>query len=601
MLTTVLIGFLAGLITSISPCVLPMVPILLADPAAATDPAVPDAELASPFAATAAAASASVSVAVAAPPRRRVSVRRPLGIVAGLVLSFSLSTLFGSLVLDALGLPQDLLRHIGIAVLALIGVGLLSHRVSAVLERPFARLPRRAVNVRGNGVLLGLGMGLLFAPCAGPVLATIAVVGATHQFGVRTIALTFAFAIGAALPLLVLALARDAIFRRAGALRRHAARLRMAGGVVMIAMAMVLAFNWADPLQRHVPGYTAALQRKVEANNRAMARLHDLVDADAAKAAPAAFASNCAPGSSELQECGMAPEFTGVTAWLNTPGGRPLTMADLHGKVVLIDFWTYSCINCQRTLPYVEGWAKKYADAGLVVVGVHSPEFAFEHVRSNVTSEAAALGVNYPIAMDNDFGTWKAWANDYWPAEYLVDPTGEVRHASFGDGSYESTETLIRQMLAEAKPKSVLGSPLATDPEPITGGTPETYLGYSHSLPISGTAPDPQQDQAVQYQYSGRQYTETIALSGTWTIGREAMTAGPGAELRFDYQADKAYLVVGGDGTIDVAVDGVHVRTVAVHGVPTLYQLTDSPPKDGRGILTLKLGPGLEAYDFTFG
>jgi thiol-disulfide isomerase/thioredoxin len=489
----------------------------------------------------------------------------------------------------------------GIGVLALIGVGLLSHRVSAVLERPFARLPRRAVNVRGNGLLLGLGMGLLFAPCAGPVLATIAVVGATHQFGPQTIALTFAFAIGAALPLLALALAREAIYRRAGLLRRHATRLRTVSGMVMLGMAAVLAFNWADPLQRDVPSYAAALQRKVETNSRALTRLHALVSAGRPSTVPAAFTANCAPGHSELEDCGTAPEFTGITAWLNTPNGQPLSIADLRGKVVLIDFWTYSCINCQRTLPYVEGWAKKYAAAGLVVVGVHTPEFSFEHARSNVVSQAAALGVNYPIAMDNDFATWKAWANDYWPAEYLIDATGQVRQQSFGDGSYESTEGLIRQLLIQTRSGADLGTPMASDPEPITGGSSETYLGYSHNLPVSGTEPEPQQDRTVQYQYSGRLFTDQIALAGTWTLGREWMTAGPGAELRFDYQARKVYLVVGGEGQIDVAVDGAHVNTVQVHGVPTLYQLTDVAPKGSRGVLTLKFGAGLEAYDFTFG
>ncbi|HEX3610753.1 MAG TPA: cytochrome c biogenesis protein DipZ [Sporichthyaceae bacterium] len=589
---TILIGLLAGMITSLSPCVLPMVPILLADPATLEESDAP--------------AQASVEEgggpAVAAPPRKRVSVRRPLGIVSGLVLSFSLSALFGSIVLDAFGLPEDLLRKIGIGVLALIGVGLVSHRVAAILERPFARLPKRAVNTRGNGLVLGLGMGLLFAPCAGPVLATIAVVGATHRFGFRTITLTFAFAIGAALPLLVLALARDAILSRAGFLRRHAVRLRTTGGVVMIAMAVVLAFNLADPLQRHVPRYTEVLQSKVEENNDAASRLRSLVTGEDRKASPLATDEGCAPDSDVIQNCGPAPEFAGITSWLNTPDGKPLKISDLAGKVVLVDFWTYSCINCQRTLPYVEGWAKKYAADGLVVVGVHSPEFAFEHVKSNVVEQAARLGVRYPIALDNDFSTWNAYSNEYWPAEYLIDATGTVRHRSFGEGSYQTTENLIRQLLSQAKQGVNLGTAsVGTDPEPITGGTGETYLGYGHALAVSGTAPDPVKDRPTPYRYDGRLYPDTVALNGTWTIGPQQMTAGPGAALRLDYQADKVYLVLGGDGTVDVVLDGKHVNTVPVKGVPTLYQLTTAPPKKGRGVLQLSFGPGIQAYDFTFG
>jgi cytochrome c biogenesis protein CcdA/thiol-disulfide isomerase/thioredoxin len=579
---TVLIGFLAGVITSISPCVLPMVPILLADPTVLGDEAV-------------------------TPVAGRRSVR-PYLIVTGLVLSFSLSALFGSLLLDALNLPQDFLRNAGIVVLALIGLGLLSHRFASVIEKPFARLPKRAVTEfagrgGGNGFVLGLGMGLLFAPCAGPVLATIAVVGATHRFGLHTVALTVAFALGAALPLLILALARDAIFTRAGFLRRHANRVRMAGGVVMLTMALALSFSWTDPLQRHVPRYTEVLQDHVEANQDAAGRLRSLVADDANATSPLATGQGCDSGSEVLQQCGPAPEFAGVTNWLNTPDGKPLSLAALRGKVVLIDFWTYSCINCQRTLPYVEGWASKYAKDGLVVVGVHSPEFAFEHVKSNVISQAAALGVKYPIAMDNDFKTWTAYSNEYWPAEYLIDATGNVRHRSFGEGDYSISEKLIRQVLAEAHSGVDLGAPTVTAvPEPLTVGTQETYLGYHHGLALSGTKGKPVKDASATYRFGGRLYSDTFALDGPWTLGPESITAGrDGARLRLDYQADKVFLVLGGTGTVKVELDGKTVKTVDVKDAPTLYNLISRNAKDARGVLTLTFSSGVQAFAFTFG
>jgi cytochrome c biogenesis protein CcdA/thiol-disulfide isomerase/thioredoxin len=588
---TVFIGFLAGVITSISPCVLPMVPILLADPAVLADEP-----------AAAAAGSGAVAVAVAAPPSTRRSVR-PYLIVAGLVLSFSLSALFGSLLLDALHLPQDFLRNAGIVVLALIGLGLLSHRFSSILEKPFARLPKRAVDTGGNGFVLGMGMGLLFAPCAGPVLATIAVVGATHRFGLHTAALTFAFALGAALPLLILALARDAIFTRAGFLRRHAGRVRTAGGVVMLVMALALTFSWTDSLQRHVPRYTEVLQDHVEGNQDAAGRLRALVADDTTAASPLATGEGCAADSEVLQQCGPAPEFTGVTDWLNTPDGKPLSLAGLRGKVVLIDFWTYSCINCQRTLPYVEGWANKYAKDGLVVVGVHSPEFAFEHVRSNVVSQAAALGVKYPIAMDNDFKTWTAYSNEYWPAEYLIDARGNVRHRSFGEGDYSISEKLIRQALAEAHADADLGQPLVTEaPEPLTVGTQETYLGYKHGLAMSGTRGKERRDVPAAYRFGGRLFQDTFALDGRWTLGPESISAGRnGARLRLDYQADKVFLVLGGTGTVRVQLDGKDIATVDVKDAPTLYNLVSRDSKGERGVLTLTFSKGVQAFAFTFG
>jgi thiol-disulfide isomerase/thioredoxin len=187
---------------------------------------------------------------------------------------------------------------------------------------------------------------------------------------------------------------------------------------------------------------------------------------------------------SGVGDFGPAPEFTGISTWLNSP---PLTMAQLRGKVVLIDFWTYSCINCQRSLPHVEAWYRRYAHDGFVVVGVHTPEFAFEHVVSNVVAAARQLGVHYPIAIDNTYGTWDAYQNNYWPAEYLIDATGELRHVAFGEGDYSGTETLIRNLLAAAHPGLRLPGPTdvpdRTPNEPLTS---ETYLGYDRLTGLSG-------------------------------------------------------------------------------------------------------------------
>ncbi len=546
------------------------------------------------------------------PPARRRSLR-PVLVVAGLVVSFALSTLLGSLVLSALDLPQDLLRDAGIAVLVLIGLGLLVPRVGDLLERPFTRLQlRRTGNspARGGGFVLGLGLGLLYVPCAGPVLAAIAVVGATHHVGWRAVLLTAAFGLGAGVPLLVLALAGDALNRRAGALRRRAPLVRAVSGVVMIAMALVIGFNLTDGLQRSVPDYVNALQNSFE-GNAAVARQLGTVTGHGGSAVPSRPAATgsgsadlggaCRQGGTEPENCGRAPDFRKISSWLNTPGDKPLTLQALRGKVVLIDFWTYSCINCQRALPHVEAWYRNYAKDGLVVIGVHTPEFAFEHVRSNVRSQAAALGVKYPVAIDNAYGTWNAYDNEYWPAEYLIDAHGNIRHETFGEGDYGNTELQIRELLHAAHPG--LSLPTSTDVPAADLGdvqTPETYLGYARGdlHNSSGTTLYP--NRTHRYSYPGGLDPDAFALSGTWTQRGQYVDAGPGAALELSYDADTAYLVLGGSGTVQVSINGAPARTIVVSGAPKLYTLASSGSAHRRK-LTLSATSGVQAYDFTFG
>ncbi|MBB5889461.1 cytochrome c biogenesis protein DipZ [Kutzneria kofuensis] len=559
MVTLVVVGFLAGVITSLSPCVLPVLPIVLTS---------------------------------GGPQHRKW---RPYLVIAGLVLSFALSTLFGSLVLTALGLPQTLLRDAGIAVLALIGVGLVWPRFGDLLERPFARLGGRPVNPDGNGIVLGLGLGLLFVPCAGPVLATIAVIGANHTFSAGALALTAAFAIGCGVPLLVLAVAGDALSRRLSAIRTRARGFRVTSGVVMLVVAAAIALNLTDGLQSAVPGYTSALQQSVESNSEAQGELHGL--SGSGDAAPSSPGVSCQPGGATLRDCGKAPEFTGITDWINS---SPLTLAGLRGKVVLIDFWTYSCINCQRTLPHVESWYQAYHQAGLEIIGVHTPEFAFEHDVANIRAQAQSLGVRYPVAVDNGYSTWNAYSNQYWPAEYLIDAAGNLRHVNFGEGDYSGTEQLIRQLLTSAS--STVDLPAATDvadTTPAEQQTPETYLGSQYApLHVTGKTPSGSNNQL--FQFPSALQPDTFALAGAWQGQAESLTSGPGAQLELSYQARDVYLVLGGSGTVTVQVDGKATQTVAVSGVPKLYTLVDNGPYQ-RSTLTLGFTPGIDAYDFTFG
>jgi cytochrome c biogenesis protein CcdA/thiol-disulfide isomerase/thioredoxin len=609
MVELIVVGIVAGCLAGISPCILPVLPVVLvagAAPRASTRPAaVAPAASAAPSAGTGVAASAapSAGAGVAAPPAPaarvavsagagppRTGLRRPLAVVAGLALSFSLLILAGSEILSLLHLPQDSLRDAGIALLILVGLGYLIPPLGTLLERPFARLGSRRPAGSAGGFVLGLALGVLYVPCAGPVLAALTVVGATHRVGLTAVILTAAFAVGTAVPLLAVAVAGDQLSSRVAALRRRAPRVRQAGGVVLVAMAVAIAANAFAGLQRDLPGYSTALQGSANIRQQ----LNGLTGVH-----PTSL-TRCNPNATTLVDCGPAPNFRGITAWLDTPGGKPLSIRELRGKVVLVDFWTYSCINCQRTLPHVEAWYREYAKYGLVVVGVHTPEFAFEHVVSNVRAQAAALGVRYPVAIDDDYATWNAYDNEYWPADYLIDASGDVRHVHFGEGDYATTERLIRQLLVAAHPGLALPPPTdVPDKTPVGELSPETYVGYErlqYLVPGDKVVPNA----PAVYRFPASLPIGGMGLSGTWTEHAQEATSGQGAEIELGFLAQDVYLVLGGSGTISVSVDGHRTQTVAVGGIPRLYTLYQAS-STVTGTLLLRFSPGVEAYDFTFG
>jgi thiol-disulfide isomerase/thioredoxin len=300
-----------------------------------------------------------------------------------------------------------------------------------------------------------------------------------------------------------------------------------------------------------------------------------------------------------LPQLGKAPEFAGIVSWLNTPGNKPLSLAQLKGRVVLVDFWTYSCINCQRTLPHIEAWYKDYAKDGLVVVGVHTPEFNFEHVVSNVRSESARLGVHYPVAIDNNYATWDAYDNEYWPADYLIDSRGDVRHVSFGEGGYADTEGLIRQLLRAAHPDVGLGPGTdVANQTPTEEMSPETYVGYQEEQYIVN--PTLTRNAPATYQVPSSVPLGALALSGTWTEEAQEATAGSDAALKLGFLAKDVYLVMGGSGTVHVSVDGRPTKTIRVGGAPKLYTLLQASSTE-TATVTLTVSAGVEAYDFTFG
>jgi cytochrome c biogenesis protein CcdA/thiol-disulfide isomerase/thioredoxin len=587
------IAFLGGFITGVSPCIVPVLPVVVAGGSTGT---------------------------------RRA---RPFLIIAGLVLSFSLAELLGTTILSALGLPDDLLFWLGISVLLVLALGLLVPAVGYWTERPFSRLGASPHAGAGGGFVLGLSLGLVFVPCAGPVLAAISVAAANHRVSASSLLVTLFYAAGAALPLLVFCVAAQRAASGWQRLRRHLPAVRRIAGAVLALTTIAIAVGLFDPLQRAVPGYTSALENQVEGSGSVSSQLQALsgehansyakkqkadTGAAAAKSSVKAAAKSSAkaplvegpalapgPGAFKavrLPELGPAANFTGIVSWLNTPGGRPLTLAQLRGKVVLIDFWTYSCINCQRSLPHVEAWYNDYKDHGLVVVGVHTPEFAFEHVLSNVRSAVHSLGVDYPVAVDSNYGTWDAYNNEYWPADYLVDPTGQVRVYDYGEGGYSSMETDIRELLSA---NGAVDLPPRTDvanKTPTQAITQESYLGYNEEEYAVGERVVP--DKTVDYHGPASVPPGSFAFNGVWADHKQEATAGAKAEITLNFTANDVYLVMGGTGTVDVTLNGRHLTSIEVAGVPRLYTLLSGTPLV-TGALQMTFSPGVQAYDFTFG
>jgi cytochrome c biogenesis protein CcdA/thiol-disulfide isomerase/thioredoxin len=535
------VGLLAGVVTAISPCVLPVLPILLAGGA---------------------------------------SGRRPLRIIAGLVGSFSVFTLFAAWILDQLGLPQDFLRNAAIVLLALTAALLLVPRAALLVERPLTAFSRLNPRGLGGGFVFGAALGLVFVPCAGPVLATVTVVAANQNVGLRAIVLIVAYSIGAAAPMLAVAFAG----REAGdRLRTHAATVRVASGVLIALVVVGLLLHLDDDLARFTPGYTTFLQNKIEDSasaRRALAKV---------RGGGAPF-ETIRPAAAGLPDYGVAPPLRPGGVWINS---KPLSLAQLRGKVVLVDFWTYSCINCLRTLPHLEAWYAAYRSKGFVIVGVHTPEFAFEHVAANVRAAVKRLGITYPVVQDNDYKTWDNYANEYWPAEYLIDKNGHIRHASFGEGHYGETEALIRKLLGAHGPMARR----VVDVTPKELMTPESYLGYARLARYTGSQLYP--DRPAAYWFAGSLPENELTYAGYWTVGPEKIVAGPAARLRLHFHAEDVYVVLGGHGTVHALVDGkpagvLRVDSFRLYTVRASHRIADAT-------LELRFTPGVEAYSFTFG
>jgi cytochrome c biogenesis protein CcdA/thiol-disulfide isomerase/thioredoxin len=554
------IAFAAGVITVFTPCILPVLPIVLAGGTTG-------------------------------------SKRRPYAIVAGVVTTFTLFLLVGSWVWSLLGIDSKHQIQIGAVLLGLLALTLLVPAAAALVERPLAIFSRWRPPELGGGFLLGAALGIVFIPCGGPVLAAVTSNVGRHRVGVDTVIVALAYALGAAIPMFLIA--RGSAWATT-TFRAHAQAIRVGGGALMAGAALVIYMGWAESWQTKVPGFVKPVQDAIEGNGAADTELAKLREGSEPQRFTEVQARNLPsldvashPVKVPLNDYGPAPELAKITAWINT---KPFDLKELRGKVVLLDFWTYSCINCLRTLPYLEDWDTRYRSKGLVIVGVHTPEFDFEHDVGNVRKAVDRLGVRYPVGLDNSYGTWDAYSNQYWPAEYLIDQSGHVRHVHFGEGEYKETEHLIR-LLLRAGGASLPRPTDDTDRTPRGILTPETYLGYFRIDRFDSDR------LIVQRSYDYRLPTslprDHWAYGGNWTVESERAVSGDGARLRLHFHARRVHLVLGGKGVVAVAVDGRPRGLVHVNG-SRLYTLV-SERKLTNGKLDLYFTPDVSAYAFTFG
>ena len=520
--------------------------------------------------------------------------KRPFGIITGFVISFSIFAFASRFLVQALHIDVNIVKTASLWLLFLFGLVLVSSKLSEV----FSRLTQRAANFGNNislqsgkdgffsGIVIGSLIGLIWTPCAGPILAVVLVQIINQKSDLSAIAVILSFAISASLPMLAIALVGRSILGKVPFFTRHTEELRRAFGIIIILSVGYIAFS-ANIDQLFTMDNTAPQATQTAPASRPS--VLELVD--------------------RLEQPYPAPAFAGLQEWFNS---APLTIADLKGKVVLVDFWTYSCINCVRTLPYLKSWDKKYRDQGLVIVGIHSPEFEFEKDPENVKTAIAARGLKYPVALDNNLATWQSFNNQYWPAHYLINRDGQVVYIHFGEGKYDVTENNIRYLLGL---KGTTETAIPKDIPSAAGQTPETYLGYSRAESFAG-APALLRDVSATYKAASPLPLNSWTLQGSWRFESEkGVAVDDNATLQIHFSAKKVFLVMGTtDGKpakVSLKLDGAPLgkknagknvkNSMVVVDHHTIYELLSLPAqKDGILEITSQQ-PGLDVYAFTFG
>lgn len=576
MLILILFAFIAGVITILSPCILPILPIIL----------------------TGAVGSGK---------------RRPIGIVLGFITSFTFFTLALSTIVKATGLPSDLLRNVAVVTIIGLGISMVLPQTQLFLEKLFSRfanaVPRTNSNGLSGGFVLGLTLGLVWAPCVGPILASVITLAITSSVTFASVLITLAYALGTALPMFAVMTGGRQLLQKNQWLLENAAKIQQGFGVVMIAVGLSMLFQLDRQFQSLVlekfPQYGAGLTA-IENNSSVQKQLKEI-----------SGTANELLTTELLPPTRKAADFTQGGQWINS---QPLSLSkELQGKVVLVDFWTYSCINCIRTFPYLREWYNTYKDKGFVIVGVHSPEFEFEKVFSNVEKATKDFQLDYPVVLDNDFAIWTAYRNQAWPSHYLIDKNGYIRYVHVGEGNYNKTEQAIRDVLGEEMVEGVAKSQLTQSaPNPRSTSirqTPETYLGWARAAGYTSELKIVK-DASARYSYAHELGSNEVGLDGQWTVSNERITAeSKQAKLSITFSAKDVYLVMStADGQakrVQVYLDGRVVNAENATqdmDVPGEILVNEAKKYDvvnlsefGTHTLDLIFEEGTEAFAFTFG
>ncbi len=556
-------AFISGLVTILAPCIWPLLPIIL---------------------------SSSISGGKA----------KSLGITLGIMVSFALFTLSISYLVALFGIDPSLIRLFAVGVLVIMGLSMIIPALAGVLEGFLSRLSGRFGQSKqrtgfSGGFITGCSLGIVWTPCTGPILATIATLAATTNLNIGIILVTIVYVIGVGIPLFFFSYAGQKLIAKTRFISGFTGRIQQVFGFILLLTALAIFTNYDKVLQVKLldsfPSYTRFLIG-LETNPAVKTQLDILKGKKENKTDEMIGKPFSMTDSSNLPNLGPAPDFFGITRWLNTD--KPLTMRELRGKVVLIDFWTYTCINCIRTLPFVTSWYEKYKDKGLVVVGVHTPEFEFEKKTENVMGAIKQYNIHYPVAQDNDYKTWDAYDNRYWPAKYLIDAKGNIRYTHFGEGEYKQIEMNIKTLLKEAGNQVDRETVGLEDQSPKTRLTPEIYLGLS------------------------RREFGAFSLTGKWDVQEEYSSSAKGSVLEINFYAEKVYLVITPkslDDRVRILLDGKVVdESNAGKDVKNGYiQFNENYPNDLYNLINLKgnaenhllrlefESDGTKIFAFTFG
>lgn len=599
MIVLLLFAFISGLVTILAPCIWPLLPIILS----------------------------STTTGGRA---------KPLGITLGIVTSFAFFTLTISYIVKIIPFDPNILRLFAVIVIGFLGFTLAVPRLSQLLEGwvsgfsgKFAGFTKTKDQGFRGGLITGLALGIVWSPCAGPILATIATLAATQSVNFATVLVTLVYVVGVGIPLFFFATLGSHFFNKSRTASKYTETIQRIFGIVMILTALAIFTNYDKVVQVKLldffPSYSNFLY-KLENNKAVQEQLESLRGKKDMKDESMNKNIIMITPTLGLGDFGRAPEFAGITKWLNLGEDKAsLTMAELRGKVVLIDFWTYTCINCIRTLPFVTSWYEKYKDQGFVVVGVHTPEFEFEKNTGNVEGAIRQYKINYPVAQDNDYKTWDAFNNRFWPAKYLIDTDGTIRYTHFGEGEYDITEKNIQTLLREAGKQVEEDMVDLPDQTPKIRLTPETYLGLARldryevydKYPVKGK----NTFYIPESKFTGSIPLNNFFFEGDWNVQdeySESLTSERVAALELSFYADKIYLVItpktmrdgikvyldeklvdGNQAGSDVKDGYVQINTDNLDGTYNLIDLRGNP---GEHMLRLEFeSGGTKVFAFTFG